>query len=102
LREIEFAELRGDPAVEEGRVRLAGRVYEGPVQLGDTFTELTAADARREVTLRVDALLFYGKPVPDVHPGETAEIVLSGKGTELVTAGAVLRGSADETAREGT
>jgi hypothetical protein len=93
VREIEFAELRGDPAVEEDRVKLAGRVYQGPVRVGDTFTSVTQAETRHEISLTVDALLFYGKPVPDVHESETAEITLSGTGTELVTAGVVLHGS---------
>jgi hypothetical protein len=96
VREIEFAELRGDPVVEGDRVRLAGRVYQGPVRVGDTFTSLTASGSRHEIELRVDGLLFYGKPVPDVHESETAEITLSGKGTELVTAGVVLHGSGED------
>lgn len=96
MREIEFAELRGDPAVEADHVRLAGRVYQGPVRVGDTFTSVTTGTERHELELRVDALLFYGKPVPDVHESETAEITLSGKGTALVTAGAVLHGSGED------
>ena len=96
MREIEFAELRGDPAVEDDNARLAGRCYHGPIRLGDTFSEAVKADERHEVALRVDALLFYGKPVPELHPGETAEVSLSGKGTELVTVGVVLRGHLDE------
>lgn len=96
MREIEFAELRGDPAVEADKVRLAGRVYQGPVRVGDTFTSLARAESRHEIELRVDALLFYGKPVADVHESETAEITLSGKGSDLVTAGVVLHGSEED------
>lgn len=97
MREIEFAELRGDVAHEgEDRVRLAGRVYKGPIRLGDTFTSLKATDTRHEVELRVAALLFYGKPVPDIHESETAEITLSGREVSLVTAGVLLHGSGED------
>jgi hypothetical protein len=92
MREIEFAELRGDPTVEDGTVTLAGRCYHGPIKLGDTFTTARTAGDAREVALRVESLLFYGKQVPEIDSGESATMTLTGQGSEAVTARVVLHG----------
>ncbi len=83
MRRIEFAELRGDPAVSGADVRVAGRCYSGPVRLGDVFTQVATADDRRETALRVDQVLIYGGPSDELDPGLTAEIALSGPGQSM-------------------
>jgi hypothetical protein len=92
MHEIEFAELRGDPALAHDEVRLAGRCYRGPLSRGDTFTEASIAGHVHAVSLRINSLLFYGKNVDSLHEGETAEVALAGKGAERVIPGVVLRG----------
>ncbi|GAB2741927.1 hypothetical protein [Amycolatopsis magusensis] len=89
MRPIEFVELRGDPVADGESVRLAGRCYQGPIQVGDVFTEA----AGQEVRLRVDGILFYGKPVPELHPSESGQLTLTGDGLEHVVAGVSLRGA---------
>lgn len=95
MREIEFAELRGDPAAESDQVTLAGRCYQGPMRVGDVFTEAESAGERHEVALAVASVLFYGKAVTELDPMSSAEITLTGQGVEGVTAGVVLRGRAE-------
>lgn len=94
MREIEFAELRGDPAVEADRVTLAGRCYQGPIRLGDIFTEAESAGERNEIALTVASLLFYGKEVAELDPASSAQLTLTGQGTEWITAGVLLHGRA--------
>jgi hypothetical protein len=92
LRQIEFAELRGDPVASVDNVRLAGRCYSGPIRLGDVFTVVVTADGEHEVALRVDRGLVYGRLLDEVHEGTSAEITLSGSGAEYVIARVLLRG----------
>lgn len=92
MRQIEFAELRGDPATSGDGVRLAGRCYQGPIRIGDVFVEAAAGDGQHEIALRLDQVLLYGRPSDELDPGLTAEITLSGAGARHVVAGVLLRG----------
>ncbi|MFD1047785.1 hypothetical protein ACFQ1S_20725 [Kibdelosporangium lantanae] len=92
MRRIEFAELRGDPALGGNTVRLFGRVYHGPIRIGDIFTEVKSGRGMEDVGMRVMALVFKGDPVPELVTGQTAELVLTGLGVERVTPGARING----------
>ncbi|HEX3784556.1 MAG TPA: hypothetical protein VHX38_33265 [Pseudonocardiaceae bacterium] len=92
MREIEFAELGGDPAARDDGVHLAGRCYQGPILVGDVFVEAVTADGKQEIALRLDQVLLYGRPSDELDPGLTAEITLSGEGLQHVKAGVLLRG----------
>lgn len=95
MREIEFAELRGDPDAKGDHVTLAGRCYQGPIRVGDVFTEAESAGERHGIALKVASVLFYGKAVTELDPVSSAEVTVTGQGAEWVSAGVVLRGRAE-------
>lgn len=92
MRRIEFAELRGDPVMGGNTVRLFGRVYHGPIKIGDIFTEIKSGRGLEDVGMRVMALVFKGDPVPELVTGQTAELILTGLGVEAVTPGVRING----------
>ncbi|RZQ60747.1 SMI1/KNR4 family protein [Amycolatopsis suaedae] len=65
------------PAVPDaGGVRVPGRCHAGPVRVGDRFAY---ADGLA-VSLRVESISCYGRSVPELDAGVSAELVLSGDG----------------------
>jgi len=79
MRRIEFAELRGDPVMGGNTVRLFGRVYHGPIKIGDIFSSRgydatpgrgTAVILRRsEVARRVEKIILANEGVGLPQPG---------------------------------
>jgi hypothetical protein len=93
MRKIEFAELGGGPVPDgNGGIRLSGRCYKGPIRVGDFFTEARGGGGKHDIALRVGAVIYHGELIADLVKGQSAEIVLTGQGFQVVTAGVRLRG----------
>lgn len=92
MRKIEFAELLGEPVQEGNGVRLNGRCYRGPIQIGDIFTEASARGETYDVALRVGAVFFIGRYVSKIDKGQIGEVTLTGQGAQMALGGARLRG----------
>ncbi|MET0133221.1 MAG: hypothetical protein ABW215_06470 [Kibdelosporangium sp.] len=92
MRKIEFAELLGSPTAEGEGIRLNGRCYRGPIQIGDIFTVATARGEAFDVALRVGSLFFIGKYVSRIDKGQIGEVWLAGQGLQVAIGGVRLRG----------
>ncbi|ONI89935.1 hypothetical protein ALI22I_13470 [Saccharothrix sp. ALI-22-I] len=62
---------------------MAGRCHSGPIAVCDTFTAVVAGESPCPATLRVESLLFYGRPVPRLDEGDTAELHLTGNAAHV-------------------
>lgn len=96
-RRIEFAELRGDPAVEGRQATIAGRCMAGPIRVGDRFTRLIDREGRRHtVDLGVSDIGLYGGFVFELEPVWAGELVLVGDFANLALVGATLLGDVED------
>ncbi|NOJ96000.1 hypothetical protein HMI51_24075 [Corallococcus coralloides] len=101
---IEFAVASVNP--QPGRVRAAGRIFEGIIRVGDVFSvafKLTPVRTPegygpsirsddRPVSIRIEQIRAYGHSFQKLEAGMTAELVLSGDGAESLAQGDVLGG----------
>ena len=92
MRKVEFAELGGGPMVNGNGITVSGRCYRGPIKVGDFFTEARARGSKFDVALRVGAVIYHGQPIGEMVKGQSADIILTGHGLQIVTAGVRLRG----------
>lgn len=92
MRKIEFAELLGEPVPEGNGIRLNGRCYRGPIQVGDIFTEASARGETYDVALRVGSVFFIGQYVSKIDKGQIGEVMLTGQGLQIAIGGVRLRG----------
>ena len=82
-----------------------GRVCQGPLRIGDTFSMMIGHDKRLEdglwipmdtgapvaITLRVSKLTAYARDLDVIEEGLTCRIHLTGSGFELLTEGRLLK-----------
>ena len=92
MRKIEFADLGGGARLDGNGIWLSGRCYKGPIRVGDFFTEARGGGGTHDVALRVGAVIYHGEPISDLVKGQSADIILTGHGFQVVTAGVRLRG----------
>lgn len=96
MRPLAFAELGGTPSASADGVVVAGRCWEGPIEVGDEFAQSESFDGddSTPLSLTVTSIQFYGKQVDSLSTGETAKLTLAGDVRPAALAGRVLRGEA--------
>jgi hypothetical protein len=92
MRKVEFAELGMGPVAERNGIVISGRCYRGPIRVGDFFTEARGGGGKHDVALRVGAVIYHGELIGEMVKGQSADILLTGMGFQVVTAGVRLRG----------
>lgn len=93
VRVLEFVELRGDPALRDGALVIAGKCVVGPIRVGDRFSRLVdALGNEHDVKIGVVDIGFYGGYVFELDPALAGELVLVGECETELLAGATLFG----------
>lgn len=82
-----------------GRFGVDGRCWEGPLSIGDVFQQVYqlvpegprhesgwdwSASDFRQIALRIEEIVFCGKPIETISSGYTARLWLSGEGQDLI------------------
>jgi hypothetical protein len=84
---VAFNALMMGPA--EGVVR--GRCWNRPLAVGTVFTLLSKGERELAVSLTVQEIRIYGRPIATLDPVVAAELVLTGEGVEHLAPGTLLR-----------
>ena len=97
MSRIEFGGLANIEASSDG-IRIGGRVFTGPIRVGDRFTSIRREGNRltNPVDLVVKDIDFYGNRVDELEEAYTAWLVVVGDGASLLAEGDTLVGSEHE------